>query len=825
MKIKSLTIILLSIVFFSCSRIYFEEKIIVGDEIIGPHELSTGDVDNDGDYDIVVLSYDNKLTLFENIGNNKFKKHIISENMKYFYELIVCDINGDKKDDILTFSAETDKMYLFVNYNNLSFNRTLIETDFENIRSIRKIDIDNDLDYDLILNVTEKNKKVNSLILLLNDSLGHFESKFLFDGKRYFDTIYPIDFDNDSDIDLVISSNSGFHKYDSEINWYKNDGNLNFRKLNIDNNFSGSVELVPIDLDLDGLTDIVSSRSDICVVNEDGESKQVFNHILSYYSNLGYSFPIRDNYMFQRRTIEDSTNYGWGGNLNAFDYNFDNDVDIITTPEYEGITLYDNNSCNLFTKKKIPSSSNSSVTCIESVDFNKDNEKDFIVATSENNKILLFEHDNGDRYEEIIVTTGNDAIDYIAIDFDNDSDNDLLTISKNINGNTSVHLFMNTNSIFEKILLFDTSQYFNAIECFDINNDSSLDIILKYDFRYSSIPSFSLINGLRVNVNGHAAIYTNIGNNTFKEYYISKNYDWFKYINYDNDNDIDILIAIKSSSLKDTLVIYENLNHSEFKPITITNEESSISSIDISDINNDLYDDILIVTRGDKSQNLYCYLNCKNNSFTKQKIDVDITGNEILSISDMDNDKLPDMVITPNSNLNCMFAFEKTKGDVWVYKNLSNLKFSRQYIVEDLEWPERIQIQDIDHDSDLDFIHNDSINIFCLENVGQLKFNKSTFKITINPSDFNSTTSNLQDVDNDNDMDIFFIDTTRESKFLYLNDGNYNFKEYLITDDPELFSERSNFVDIDNNNKLDVLIGITGFESNKLLWLKNLIGK
>lgn len=468
----------------------------------------------------------------------------------------------------------------------------------------------------------------------------------------------------------------------------------------------------------------------------------------------------------------------------------------------------------------------------------KINFKENIIINSEINKPddkSIVDIDNNGK----IGTTNNDVIDFKMIDFDGDSDYDIVIILRNYEGNNSVFLLDNINSKFEKKKLFSTSKYFNLIDCKDINNDDHIDIVLQYDSRYSRKPELMLINGVITNKNGYATIYFNDNNNEFKESYLIKNPDWLEYIDIDNDNNLDLLVATKSLNSLDTITIFQTLQNIDSEPITITNNENSINSIYISDINNDTYEDVILVTETkDKIIELICYLNSSTNSFKRMYIDINLKMKDIISIGDFDNDKLPDLVIANNSNYK-NFDAEITKGSVWLYKNLGNLNFSKQLIIGDLKWPESTYTLDFDFDSDLDIVVNDSTNIIYLENAGNLYFNRHILNISLKEKYLDDFFSEFIDIDYDNDMDLYFRDLENSCMYLYLNNGYNDFLKYFITN--KFGFDKLKFTDIDGDKMKDIVVNFKKIKftdidddkrifinhagSNKIVWLKNCIRK
>ena len=114
---------------------------------------SIGDIDGDGDLDILTAGYTTKLAWYENQGNNSYKKHAISHfNESGASSLLITDIDNDGDGDIVI--ARTG-VYLYKNDGSETFNNktTILSSQsyyagagsFEQIIA-HDIDKDNDLD-------------------------------------------------------------------------------------------------------------------------------------------------------------------------------------------------------------------------------------------------------------------------------------------------------------------------------------------------------------------------------------------------------------------------------------------------------------------------------------------------------------------------------------------------------------------------------------------------------------------------------------------------------------------------------------------------------
>jgi hypothetical protein len=181
--------------------------------------LSSGDIDNDGDIDIIVANGrhwpgQNKILINNGIGGFTVEKNLGSERLtSYAAELSDFDNDGD-----LDIAVGNDKApnYIFINDGRGNFIKS---SEFgepnSNTRNITLNDIDNDGDIDiLITNRRESNE------ICLNDGLGNFSESILF-GTAEDSTIdvEVSDMNMDGHKDLILANR------DSQPNYvYFNDG-------------------------------------------------------------------------------------------------------------------------------------------------------------------------------------------------------------------------------------------------------------------------------------------------------------------------------------------------------------------------------------------------------------------------------------------------------------------------------------------------------------------------------------------------------------------------------------------------------------------------
>lgn len=225
---------------------------------VHPIELSvviTDDIDLDGDIDIISASrIDNKISIFENLRFNNFRERVINVSNNTGRRLTKGDFDGDGDIDLLSsdVSLEKGKIAWLRNEDNASnFTEIPIPSDVTVISGIEGIDFDLDGDIDIVYKTTFQDHHVG-----WHENLGggeFSEARFLFDLAQN-QTIANADLNGDSLLDFIWK--------DDNIGWYRNMGNGEFSGQIIDSLVTNPRLVYPVDFDLDGDIDILMSPTE-----------------------------------------------------------------------------------------------------------------------------------------------------------------------------------------------------------------------------------------------------------------------------------------------------------------------------------------------------------------------------------------------------------------------------------------------------------------------------------------------------------------------------------------------------------------------------------
>ena len=112
-------------------RVVFDNDNFTGplDSLDGPSSVTAGDIDGDGDIDLLVsAANDDRIGWLENDGNEVFTVRVINSNLDSVQDAILADVDGDGDLDALSASSFDDTIAWFRNDGTGVFTRINITT-------------------------------------------------------------------------------------------------------------------------------------------------------------------------------------------------------------------------------------------------------------------------------------------------------------------------------------------------------------------------------------------------------------------------------------------------------------------------------------------------------------------------------------------------------------------------------------------------------------------------------------------------------------------------------------------------------------------------
>ena len=235
-----------------------------------PVQVSPVDLNNDGKLDYLICEFGfltGALSWMENMGNNKFNRHIL-RGVPGAIKAYIQDYNHDGLPDLWVLFAQGEEgIFLFTNKGNGQFTQeeVLRFPPVYGSSSFELVDFDKDgfpdivytcgdnADYSTIL------KPYHGVYIFMNDKTNHFKQKFFFPINGCYKALAR-DFDGDGDLDIAaISFFADYAKQPEEgFVYLKNTGKFNFLPYTIPQGKIGRwLTMDAGDFDGDGKIDLV----------------------------------------------------------------------------------------------------------------------------------------------------------------------------------------------------------------------------------------------------------------------------------------------------------------------------------------------------------------------------------------------------------------------------------------------------------------------------------------------------------------------------------------------------------------------------------------
>ncbi len=293
----------------------FDEHLISG---ASTNEIEVGDIDNDGDIDVLAGT-----GLYINDGSENFSASSVSDAGVNENDLV--DLDGDGDLDIVSLGTATNDFSWLENDGSGSFTTHTVNTGSSqtNVWHTHPIDLDQDGDMDVL------STQDGRVVWFENDGSENFTENILFDFDAITSNyqtrqIKAADFDNDGDIDIVYSAGDIYSTNDVGIEFLRNNGSNSFTRYNVTSADEFAPYIKVIDLDGDNDLDFIASRG-------------AANSLSIYTYNGGGSFT--------RTQITVSSSQG----VDAADIDADGDIDFVNNSHISGTSWYENDGSQNFT--------------------------------------------------------------------------------------------------------------------------------------------------------------------------------------------------------------------------------------------------------------------------------------------------------------------------------------------------------------------------------------------------------------------------------------------------------------------------------------------
>ncbi len=685
--------------------------LIANFEAVRFSDLKFGDIDGDGDEDVVIIGLsgtgDRIAQLYKNDSSFGFRRMWSDTILMGSSHGTVdfSDVDGDNDLDILITGIKAGlqshpSTNLYFNDGSGNYSQDTSNTFIQvSLSSVAFFDMDGDSDEDVLIS----GRTISGLVLIElyeNDGSGKFSlvTGMPFDSIQY-GAIAVADIDNDSDIDVLISGLNNNSARISEL--YLNDGSGSFSDTQNDTILDGvqDGDIAFYDVDYNGTQDLLlvgknNSNQNIAKLfsnNGSGIFNLLTNSSIAGVREADVSFADINNDSFADIFVlglNDTrlyTNNGKGeftrfladsvfktvsnGAVEFSDIDGDNDLDVLITGELypAGLAeMYYNDGIGNFTFVAGTAIDGGGTIALADIDGDSDLDA-FMMGYNYNfdYHAHIYLNDGEGNYtlwdSTTILALENATSDFA--DFDGDGDQDLL-ISGGLltSGARRTQLYKNNGS--GVFTLVSGTPFVNVefgdIEIGDIDGDNDLDVLITGSNSGSG-------NG------AHTSLYKNDGSGNFTLVSgISLDYvknGAVKFGDIDGDDDLDLVMSgLSLYSNANETTVYLNDGNGNFSAIVDPFIDLQWGSTAIGDVDGDGDNDVIINGWQSSSFGNRCriYLNNGNGTFTYLR---ELQGTErgTVVLADLDNDSDLDVLIT---------GYGKSNAVTLVYTNDGNAIFT-----------------------------------------------------------------------------------------------------------------------------------------------------
>ncbi len=275
-----------------------------------PVALHAGDLDNDGDTDVVVASAGNsRIVWFENNGAAEFTPRTL-ESGEQVRSVHMADIDSDGDMDVVAACQSFNKILVYENNGAQIFTPRVVVTGLSMPNTVYAADVDGDHDMDIVASSYNNSTfSENKISWFENQQSSGFVTHTISTAVSYPYSVYATDMDRDGDMDVLsVSSSSG------ELYWHENNGSQVFtnRKIISTPGDPMAESVYAADIDGDGDMDVLTATISLVAAR----NKKVW-----WYENNGMQ-------SFTQRTV--STGADAVMSIYAADVDSDGDMDIMT---------------------------------------------------------------------------------------------------------------------------------------------------------------------------------------------------------------------------------------------------------------------------------------------------------------------------------------------------------------------------------------------------------------------------------------------------------------------------------------------------------------
>ena len=629
-------------------------------------------------------------TVFGGGENLEYTPVLITDKADSAFSVHTADLDGDGDMDVLSASANDDKIVWYENLGGTYFYPHVISRYAEGARSVYAADLDRDGDIDVL----SASHTTNKIAWYENDGTGNFPNRnhhFISTSAGGATSVYAADIDGDKDLDVLSAS-----AYDNKIAWYENTGQqgadlFNYQSASpsanqnvISIHAEGARSVYAADLDRDGDIDVLSASHS--------------SNKIAWYENDGTgNFPNSNHHFI-------STSAEGAQSVYTADLDGDGDLDVLSASENDDkIAWYKNDGAGNFGEEETISAYADGARSVYTADMDNDGDPDVLSASSGDNKIAWYENNGQGSFpnHHFISTTANHARSVYAADLDGDGDMDALSASV---GDDKIAWYVNRNDDihFRQRRLSGTDWWKvsegQSVMAADMDGDGDMDVLSTlYNQEARNESKITWYENREANnMQEHVIIFTEEIDGQPRDnrlHVVRAAYA----ADLDGDGDQDVLSASYGNN---KIAWYKNLDgEGDFigdlsdNQRTISTAANGARSVHAADLDGD--EDMDVLSASENDNKIAWYENLGDDDFGEQQtISIAAEGASSVFTADLDGDG--DMDVLSASYLDDTIAW---------YQNDGLGHFGEQRIISTrAEGARSVYVSDLDGDGDPDVL-------------------------------------------------------------------------------------------------------------------------
>ncbi len=644
--------------------------------------ITTGDLDSDGDVDIVSGGLKN-IVLNENMGNSEFVSRTLTTEPTNVRSVTIIDLDEDGHKDIVLSDLNISRVNLLRNNGDNTFEYLILQSNTDGAAGLAVADIDGDGDLDIACAAFTGNR----IHWLRNDGGAVFTRVEIATSLSGVSQITAADYDADGDMDLVACLQTA-----GSVRLFRNDGSEVFTNELLAN-MTTPRQILNGDVDQDGLMDVLYAGGGG----------------VGWFRNTGTAFT---------QQVVFTANVAPGVGLADLDANGHLDL-LVASAGNTDMFWRGNGPGNAFvTGGGTFDSDFDGASMILPADFNNDGRPDVVCAS--NSDIRVYINSPGQVFTtQLLNRWMSDVKDACHGDFDNDGDVDMMAI-----GTLYLDFYENdgTGHLDAKILRQGTVRITvnsgSYLQAADMDDDGDLDLAytessgnwLRWienqgggSFFRRDIGSLSQPYALDIvdfdgdgdmdaltSTYDNDAVYwfENNGSQVFTSHFLNGEF-WEANevvgVDPDNDGDIDVLVAY--AGLSDKVIMHRRESDGTFVSQVVDAAAGGVTSVAAIDVDGDGDLDFLSSTGDDNRVNWYENSGDPLPTYTKRLVAAGVGFATYVAAGDLDGDGDVDVVSAASTD----------QGTDW-FENDGDQNFTSRTLARGITDPWMVGIGDIDGD-------------------------------------------------------------------------------------------------------------------------------